>query len=111
MKKVKQIKFNHPDLGVIAVNDSIPIEINETIGNVVEDYSKVIEYYHANIAPNNDGTFVITDLKLIAPFALNIGWFKNSKGNKNFITVISNRSVSSNIIAYPASIHSVIYHD
>lgn len=105
---VKQINIKHPILGDIAIYSTIPDNIQQKIGDVVLDYSKTPLLYHSKIVPNDDNTFSIIDLMVIKPEAINIGHMNNSKGIKNFITVITNKIVCDDVCIYPSAIMSVI---
>jgi len=106
--KVNQIHIKHPILGEIIVNGAIDKEISEKIGDILEDYSKYPEYYYADITKNEDGTFYLQKFCVIKPESINVGWMDNSKGQKNFITVVTNRNISDDIMIYPSAILSVI---
>jgi hypothetical protein len=107
--QISQIQIKHPSLGEIVINTSIPDFIQERIGDVVEDYSKGLQHYHAEVSTENKELFSIKNLCLISYEPINIGWMQNSKGNKNFITVITNKLVCENIDVYSAGVISVNY--
>lgn len=109
MKEVDNIYIHHKTFGDIVIHGHISKEVNEQIGNVVEDYIKRDIYYHCKITVNEDGTFNLRPIYVIKPESIIIGWMDNSKGNKNFITVMTNRKVSEQITIYPQSILSVTY--
>lgn len=108
--KVKQIQINHPQLGQIVVNSSIEKEINELIGTVTDDYSKYPKYYHADIYKNEDGTFKIENLNIITPESINVGMMKTQGGCKSFVTLITNKKASADIVVYPSGVISVLYN-
>jgi hypothetical protein len=109
MEKVKHIHVNHPKHGEIKIRTSIPSDINEMIGDVVSDYSKSPQLYHADVVENQDGTFDIKELKVIKPDKVGTGWMSNKKGNKNFITVIKNMPAGDDTTIYHAGVISVNY--
>lgn len=111
MKEVDNIYIHDEMLGCILIHGRILKEVNEQIGNVVEDYLKHDIYYHSKITANEDGTFNLGSIYAIKPESIIVGWMDNSKGNKNFITVITNRKVSEQITIYPQSILSVTYEN
>ena len=100
--KVKKLKIDYSGLGTIEIHTEMPNEIKEIIGEVSGDYSKYPCFYHAN--------FDIQNLMVIKPDSVNVGWMKNSKGNKNFITVIKNMQVGDDITIYPKGVISVVYN-
>lgn len=108
--KVKRIKINHPDHGEIEINASIRDDVSEMIGDTVNDYSKIPCFYYAKIVVNNDATFSISDLMVIKPASVNVGFMINSKGIKNYITVIKNIEAGDDITIYPSGIISVTYN-
>lgn len=108
--KVKQIQINHPQLGQIVINSEVEKEINELIGTITNDYSKYPKYYHADIYKNKDGTFKIENLKIITPETINVGMMKTQYGCKSFVTLITNKNASSDIIVYPSGVISVSYN-
>lgn len=108
--KVNQIHIKHPILGEIIVNGSIEKKISEQIGDISEDYSKYPEYYYSEITKNEDGTFFLQKFGIIKPEGLNVGWMDNSKGQKNFITVVTNRKAGDDIMIYPSAVMSVVYN-
>lgn len=108
--KVKKIKIDYSGLGLIEVNTEIPKEIKEIVGDVTIDHTKQPCFYHANITKTQDGNFQINNLMVIKPESVNVGWMQNSKGNKNFITVIKNIKVDDNITVYPKGVISVVYN-
>lgn len=108
--KVNKIQIRHYKLGDIIINSEIEKNINEQIGNIVSDYSKYPKYFHAKIVENENGTFNISNINVITPETINVGMMYNSKGNKSFITVITNKNVSEDIIVYPLGIISVTYN-
>jgi len=110
MEDIKEININHPDYGVIEISTSIPNDINELIGDVVGDCDKLPHLYHANVVKNEEGNFDISQLKVIKPEGVNVGWMQNSKGSKNFITVIKNTHVGDDITIYPSGVISVKYN-
>jgi len=104
--KIKQINIKHPTHGDIVVNASVPEEINESIGDVTHDFDKTV-FYHATIKETSKG-FELNRFRVIKAESVNIGWMENSKGSKNYITVIKNIDLD-NITMYPSGIISVIY--
>ncbi len=108
--KVKKLKIEHSELGLMEVNTEIPKEVKEIVGDVASDYSKYPCFYHADITKTQDGNFEIKNLMVIKPDGVNVGWMENSKGNKNFITVIKNMKVGDDITVYPKGVISVIYN-
>ncbi len=109
MKAVKSIQINHSKLGIIDINTKIPNDINEYIGDVVDDYGCGLKFYHASVSIKEDGGFDIKNLSVIKPDSVNIGFMNNSKGIKNFISVVKNMHVDDSITVYPSAILSVIY--
>ena len=109
--KVKQIQIKHPSLGEIVVNSGIEKDIAEQIGDICSDYSNEPLYYCANISKNEDETFSLKNLHVIRPEGIHIGWMKNSKGEKNFITVVTNKKAADDITVYPSAVLSVIYEE
>ena len=110
LMKVKQIQINHPQLGQIVINSSVEKEINELIGTITDDYAKYPKYYHANIFKNEDGTFKIENLNIITPQSVNVGMMKTQGGCKSFVTLITNKTASEDIVIYPAGVISVEYN-
>jgi len=108
--KVKQITIKHPELGEISINGSIEESIQDKIGDVTNDYSNELLFYHAEIQENNNQIFSIKNLNVIKPESINVGWMENKKGHKNFITIITNRKISEDINIYPLAVLSVIYN-
>jgi hypothetical protein len=108
--KVKQIQFNHPQLGKIVVNSSVDKEINELIGTITDDYAKYPKYYYADIYKNEDGTFKIEKLNIITPEIINVGIIKTQGGCKNFVNIITNKKASEDIVVYPSGVISVSYN-
>lgn len=109
--KVKQISIKHPELGDIEINSTIQKQVADKIGDVAEDYTRECLFYYSDINKNEDGTFDINKLMVIQPERLDVGWMNNSKGNKGFITVITNRVAGDDITIYPNAIMSVIYNE
>lgn len=109
--EIKQININHQILGNIIIHTFVPKDIKELIGDVVGDYSRDPEFYYSEIIMNKDGAFFIKNLRVIRPENINVGWMDNSKGVKNFITVITDREAGDDILIYPPAIYSVIYED
>ena len=108
--KVKQIQINHPQLGQIVINSSIDEKTNELIGTITHDYSKYPNYYHADIYKNADGTFKIENLNIIKPEPINTGIMKTKGGYKSFVTLITNKRASEDIVVYPSGVISVLYN-
>lgn len=108
--KINHIYIKHPNLGEIIIHGEISKEIEEQIGDVTNDYSKTPIYYHAQITKNENETFNIKDFRVIKPEGLNIGTMNNSKGNKTFITVITNKKAGNEITIYPSAVLSVEYN-
>jgi hypothetical protein len=108
--KVKQIQINHPQLGQIVVNSKVEKEINDMIGTITHDYAKYPKYYHANIFKNEDGTFKIENLNIITPQSVNVGMMKTPVGCKSFVTLITNKKASEDIVVYPSGVISVSYN-
>jgi len=108
--KVKKLKIDYSGLGTIEIHTEIPKEMKEAVGDISSDYSKYPCFYHANITKTEDGTFEIQNLMVIKPDTVNVGWMENSKGNKNFITVIKNMQVGDDITVYPKGVVSVVYN-
>lgn len=108
--EVKEIEIKHPTEGDITINTAIPDEINESIGEIENSFGKDPGFYHATVIKNKDGTFDIKNLKVIKPDSVNVGWFSNSKGNRNYINVIKNLHVGDDLTIYPSGIISVIYN-
>ena len=107
--KVKQIQINHPQLGQIVINSSVEKEINELIGTITDDYAKYPKYYHADIYKNPDDTFKIENLNIITTETINVGMMKTQYGCKSFVTLITNKKASEDIVIYPAGVISVLY--
>lgn len=108
--KVNQIQINHPQLGQIVINSSVEKEINELIGTITDDYAKYPKYYHANIFKNEDGTFKIENLNIITPETINVGMMRTQGGCKSFVTLITNKKASADIVVYPSGVISVSYN-
>lgn len=108
--KVKQIQINHPQLGQIVINSSVEKEINELIGTITHDYAKYPKYYHADIYKNSDDTFKIENLNIITPETINVGMMKTQGGCKSFVTLITNKKASADIVVYPSGVISVSYN-
>jgi len=109
--EINQIQIKHPILGEILINTSIYDFIHERIGDVIPDYSKELEYYHAEVKTEDKEKFTIKNLYRISPEAINVGFMQNKKGNKNFITVITNRKASEDLDIYSSSVLSVAYYN
>lgn len=109
--KIKKLTIAHNELGNIEINTEIPEHIQEQIGDTTEDYTNSPKFYHADISKLPDGTFDVRRLKVIKPDCVDTGWMNNSKGSKNFVTIIKNISISDKIQVYPKGIISVEYKD
>ncbi len=107
--QVKTLKADFIGLGVIEVNTEIPNKISEYIGEVTRDYATEPCFYHATIKKTEEGNFSVKSLMVIKPIAVNVGWMENSKGNKNFITVIQNTTLIEKCTIYPNAVKSVVY--
>tara|TARA_R110000796_G_scaffold73774_3_gene165754 strand:- start:1655 stop:2002 length:348 start_codon:yes stop_codon:yes gene_type:complete len=106
---IETVQIKHHELGVIKIRKSIPKDIEETIGDITFDGLRNPIIYHADIEKLKDNCFSFVNFRVIIPETVNVGWMNNSKGNKNFITVIKNISAGDAFIAYPSSILTVIY--
>jgi hypothetical protein len=107
---VNKIEINHSELGLIEINTSIPKDIKENVGDVLDPNSKYKCFFHAEVQKNEDGTFDIRKLKVITPESVNVGWMENSKGRGNYITVIKNIFAGDDITIYPNGVLSVTYN-
>tara|TARA_R110000824_G_scaffold187984_3_gene369285 strand:+ start:1425 stop:1760 length:336 start_codon:yes stop_codon:yes gene_type:complete len=107
---IKIIQIKHHELGVIKISTSITKEIEESIGDTTFDYRTEPILYLADIEKLKDNTFSFVNFRVIIPKTVNIGYMNNSKGNKNFITVIKNISAGDAFTAYPSAILTVIYN-
>lgn len=110
---IKQITIKHPVLGEIVINSEVDKEINDLIGTITTNYSKYPNYYYANIAKNDDGSFKISRLRIIQPESIVVGFHKTDSGSSNCITVVTNRLLfdGDSITVYPLGILSIISKD
>lgn len=106
-----KLTIKHDTYGEITIHDKIPSEIMEMIGDVTSDFGKSTPFYYADIIKNEDATFTIKDLGIIKSESFNVGWMDNSKGSKNFVTLMVNRVSVGEFIAYPLGIISVNYNE
>lgn len=106
--KIKKIQIKHPELGEILINSEVSDEVNNMIGTITHDYAKLPSYYHAKITENEDGTFKIKDLHHISPETINIGVKRVSGGLKTYVNIITNKSVSKDLIIYPNAVLAII---
>jgi len=106
----KQITFEHPELGVITVNQEVPPILNELIGTIIDDYEKFIPYYNAFIGKCDDGTYALRKLRVIEPEGIDIGYKHIKNGSTSFVRLLTNKEIDGgdDITVYPASIHTVI---
>ena len=111
--KLVSISIIHPTLGDITVNTSVPKDIQEKIGDVVPDYCRTTALYYGHIGTNGDGVFTLNGLMVIQPEQIDVGLMNNSKGNKTFITVMTNKPADIGFIhlIYPNAIKSVCYEE
>ena len=110
MKEIKQITIKHPTEGEITVHTSLPEEISEMIGDVVSDFDDS-KFYYGYVRKLKDGSFVITELKLVAPESFNVGFMDNSKGCKNFITVLKTKNIGDEYVFFQNGVVSVEFED
>ena len=111
--KLVSISIIHPTLGDITVNTSVPKDIQEKIGDVLLDFCRTTPFYCGRVGKNSDGMFSLNGLMVVQSEKIDVGWMNNSKGNKTFITVMTNKPADIGFIhlIYPNAIKSVCYEE
>lgn len=110
-KEIKQISIKHPVTGEIIIHSEVDEKYNDLIGKFGDGGGKNgLKYYNGNICENENGTFLITDLKVLKSESFNVGWHKTNGGSKNFIDIFTNKHVpEDSLVIYPNAVLSVIY--
>jgi hypothetical protein len=107
--EIDKLEIEVSELGRITIHSELSKERNDLIGTLTHQYAKSPVHYYADIIKNEDGTFLIKDLKVVKPESIDVGWHRKSGQYSSSVTIITNRDVGKDITVYPKGVISVIY--
>ncbi len=110
MKKVKTIRINHPVLGDIILNTTIPDEFNDKIGTLAPQFNRTPLLYHGDVTENHNGTFNVSKIHAIQATSFIVGSKKFRSGWCSSVDIYTNLSVEcDDTVIYPSAVMSVTY--
>jgi hypothetical protein len=105
--KIKSITIEHHDLGKITVFNGLSKEENEKIGTIAPLYSKYTHYFAGVI--KKDNIFILSDLRVITPEDVSVGWKKTSYGGIGFVPLYFNKYLSQELEVHSKGVYIVEY--